>query len=234
MHSLGIISPEKIESLGEGFVSDGLLEARRLSWNALQEISLQIKPGMTEREATVMADKLLRNAGSPRSWHRTRIRFGENTALPYLDKGNPDRALTLGEIFFIDIGPNWKLSSFGNIEYEGDVGHTLIAGKGNSEYAECIKLAKQLFDEATREWNRIKLTGTELYGWVMKRASELGYQIVPEDDGHRIGDFPHQRFSEKGLTEISFVPATYLWVLEIHLLHPSKRFGAFFEDILQN
>ncbi len=236
MHPLGInpIELKKIEALGEGFARAGLLEAQRLSWLALQQIAESIKPGMTEHEATIVADKVLRASGSPRSWHRTIVRFGEDTALPYWEKGTPDRVLASDDLLFVDIGPNWTLPSFGNIEYEGDVGHAFITGQPNEAFSKCIRTGRLLFEEGSREWHQKKLTGAQLYEWLSKRAVELGYEMVPEDDGHRIGDFPHKRFFEKGLTGISFTPTSSLWVLEVHLIHPSKKFGAFFEDVLHD
>ena len=53
-----------------------------------------------------------------------------------------------------------------------------------------------------------------------------------EMDGHRISDFPHAAIFDGSLADMDFAPAMGLWVLEIQLRHPSKPYGAFFEDIL--
>jgi methionyl aminopeptidase len=34
------------------------------------------------------------------------------------------------------------------------------------------------------------------------------------------------------MATVSFCPSPLVWVLEIHIRHPTRKFGAFFEDML--
>lgn len=223
---------EPLERCGEGFLKEGIEAAQRRSWEALHRIADGIEPGMTEREASRLADETLREMGSPRSWHRSIIRFGEQTVLTYGKKGDMDRRLEPGETFFVDLGPNWILPGKGDVEYEGDVGDTFVAGPPTSEQAALREALRRLHAEASSFWAAERPTGKEIYDWLVPRAEATGFELLVEADGHRLGDFPHSRFSKKGLTELSFTPASHLWVLEVHLVHPSRRFGGFYEDIL--
>ena len=50
--------------------------------------------------------------------------------------------------------------------------------------------------------------------------------------GHRLSDFPHVAIYEGPLADVEFSPSRLIWVLEIHIRHPEKPYGAFFEDML--
>ena len=50
--------------------------------------------------------------------------------------------------------------------------------------------------------------------------------------GHRLSDFPHSAHYDGPLAEVEFRPNPNLWVLEIAIAHPERKFGAFYEDLL--
>ncbi len=50
--------------------------------------------------------------------------------------------------------------------------------------------------------------------------------------GHRIGDFPHPRRYEGLLGEVDAAPSPFVWMLEMHIRHPERAFGAFREDLM--
>lgn len=232
MHPLGYYGQPDHERCGEGFIKEGLSEAQRRSWEALHAIAALIRPGMTEREASRVCDEILREKGSPRSWHRSIVRFGSQTTLTYGIKGDMERRLAVGEPFFLDLGPNWVLPEFGGLEYEGDVGDTFVAGDANAEQLSLREALRTLHREASVHWAETKPTGKALYDWLSPRASRAGFELLLEAHGHRLGDFPHSRFSKAGMVDLEFSPASHLWVLEVHLVHPLRHFGGFFEDIL--
>jgi methionyl aminopeptidase len=53
----------------------------------------------------------------------------------------------------------------------------------------------------------------------------------PADD-HRIADFPHAARTRGSIEGFEQTPAPNRWILEIQIRHPSKTFGAFYEDLL--
>lgn len=237
MHELGVSVPATmtaadVERVGAGFVAEGLREAQRLSWKAVEATFDALKPGQTEKEITAILLRELSALGVKRHWHPPHVRVGRNTTCIY--KADGEKGLVLGEndICFLDIGPVFRLEQFGGLEYEGDVGDTRVVGNG-PEQARCARTARQLFEEGCALWRTEKLTGPAIYQKLAQRAEEEGYDLLPEVDGHRLSDFPHREYSKAGLAEISFIPSSDLWVLEVQLRDRSGAFGAFFEDLLR-
>jgi len=60
----------------------------------------------------------------------------------------------------------------------------------------------------------------------------MGWVLNLDLSGHRIADFPHTLVYEGPLAETDFRPSPLIWVLEIHIRHRTKDYGAFFEDML--
>lgn len=230
VHSLGIYKNKEIEAAAPDFNSEELHAAQERSWRALDELYRNIKPGMDEVEATRFVGELLHKLGAKRSWHRPIVRFGENTAKPFSVPPQVGRILGETDIFYIDIGPTW-LGADG-IEYEGDVGNT-FALSSNPAHQHCIDNAKELFKLGCKFWHDESSSGINLYKYLSDEARKRGYELVPEDDGHRIGDFPHKRVFSGPLSATDFHPSADRWVLEIHLREVQGRYGAFFEDVLR-
>ena len=65
-----------------------------------------------------------------------------------------------------------------------------------------------------------------------QKAKELGWVLNLDLGGHRLGDYPSGVHYEGPLSEISFHPSANIWMVEIHIRHPEKQFGAFYEDLL--
>lgn len=117
--------------------------------------------------------------------------------------------------------------------HEADFGETFTLGS-SSEYTRICEAQKKVFDEVTEFWKETGASGAPLYEFANKSAQNHGYLLNQDQDGHRIGDFPHHVFFRGGLAECSEVVIPNAWILEIHLWDPEKRFGAFYEDILTN
>jgi hypothetical protein len=47
-----------------------------------------------------------------------------------------------------------------------------------------------------------------------------------------VSDFPHAIFKAGNLGSFEPHPDAGLWILEIQLAHPTRRFGSFYEDLL--
>lgn len=224
-----IYSDPEIEKTCSGFQISELFEAQRKSWIALKELQKRIVPGVNEVQGIALARQVLQEMGAERSWHTPIVRIGSNTARPHTAAADEQSIYRNGDIFYIDIAPTWR-GSDGN-EYEGDVGDT-FASSGNPQHLKCANVARELFKLGCEYWRNSNVTGNELYGYLELEAEKRGYEMVPEDDGHRIGDFPHKLVFSGGLAETTFHPTTGLWVLEIHVRDPQSQFGAYFEDIL--
>lgn len=60
----------------------------------------------------------------------------------------------------------------------------------------------------------------------------MGWRFNHEIKGHRISDFPHAIYRAGDLGDFDMRPTPGLWILEIQIAHPTRPFGAFYEDIL--
>ncbi len=212
------------ERVGPAFSVEGMLRARSETRKAIAAIAAQIRPGMVEEEAVVMAKQVIAEQGHALSWHPTRVRFGRNTIIPMKLTSVPGVVLADDDIFFIDIAPRVD-------DWEGDGGAAFTVGS-HPEYQRCARDAERLFHEVRRVWQQQRLSGSALYELAARRAHEMGWELNPELPGHRVSDFPHAVIHRGSLAEYEATPSAMRWILEIHLLDPQRRFGAFFEDML--
>ena len=212
------------ERVGPAFSVDGMLAARNKTRQAIRDIAAQMRPGMIEEEAVAIAKRILVDAGMELSWHPTRVRFGRNTTKGMKQASEPGIVLQENDIFFIDIAPRHEA-------WEGDGGASFVVGQ-HADYERCARDAELLFHALRGMWQRMGLTGQELYAYASKEARQMGWNLNPDLPGHRVSDFPHAALHTGSLADYPNAPSEMRWILEIHLLDPQRRFGAFFEDML--
>lgn len=215
---------QRREAVGDKFTRHGMLAARALTFDAVHAIAAAMTPGMTERRAHEVAEDILQRMGMERIWHKTIIRFGEGTLETFHEPVGADRVLGDDDIFFVDLGVVWD-------GHEGDAGDTFVTG-ADVGMAACAQAARTLWDEVAARWRQDGLTGQALYDFAERRAREAGWTLKHEVKGHRVSDFPHAIYRAGDLGDFDATPASGLWVLEIHLEHPTRPFGAFYEDLL--
>jgi len=214
-----------LEKVGEAYSTDKMLKARHLTREAINEISARVKPGMVEEDAVEMAQDVLAERGMVQGWHDVYVRFGANTIKTFGQASDPGVVLGEDDIFLIDIGPVFE-------KWEGDGGDTFVTG-ASPEKARCATDARKLFHIVRKKWESEKMTGRVLYEFAAAQARAMGWELNLDLSGHRISEFPHEAHYAGPMAEVDFTPsAGPLWVLEIHIRHPTQRFGAFFEDML--
>lgn len=233
LHPIGVTEASRhlIEGVNPKFIKEGMLMARRKSWEAYERIKPLIVEGMTEPEARKAALAVFADMGvvMKKHWHQPFIRFGEGTKMTFHNPMRPEGRLQKGEVVYMDLGPIFTDPESG-IEYEGDVGDSYVFGE-NAEGERCVQAARTLFDEGKALWQKGK-TGKEIYAHIEVRAKEMGYEFLPDVVGHRVGDFPHQRYSKESMPRVEFHPSAHLWILELQIVHPTLPIGAFYEDLL--
>ncbi len=231
-HPVGVLSSTQlIEGVDPAFVAQGLYRARKNTIQVLDEFRGSLLEGMTENDARILALDIFKAHGVIKHWHKPYIRFGAGTRLTFHDPLQPDYRLRAGDPYYADFGPVWSDPELG-LEYEGDYGDSFVFEGSHPEAEKCAKIARQLFFEAQAKWKNEHLSGEEIYRFLQKRADETGYKLLESVAGHRIGDFPHHKHSKQNLSQVQFEPKESLWILEVMLLDPLDRFGAFFEDLL--
>ncbi|WP_188565686.1 M24 family metallopeptidase [Undibacterium terreum] len=212
------------ERVGPAFSVEGMLQARGKTRQAIRDIAASVRPGMVEEDAVTMARNILIDSGLQLSWHPTRVRFGSNTIKPMKQASLPGVVLQKDDIFFIDIAPRFE-------SWEGDGGASFVVGS-NEEYLRCAADAEALFHAVRQVWLNEKISGQRLYQYAEQQAKSMGWELNFDLPGHRVSDFPHAAIHTGSLADFETSPASMRWILEIHLLDPQKRFGAFFEDML--
>lgn len=212
------------ERVGPAFSVDGMLQARAATRDAIRTISALIKPGMLEEDAVDMAKRTLIASGLDLTWHPTRVRFGSNTMKAMKQASEPGIILKENDIFFIDVAPRFQA-------WEGDGGASFTVGN-NEEYARCAEDAETLFHDVRALWQAEQLSGQDLYRYADQKAKSMGWELNFDLPGHRISDFPHAALHTGSLADYDLPPSAMRWILEIHIRHPEKQFGAFFEDML--
>jgi len=214
----------KIEAVGENYDADMMLIARERTRKAIRDIAAGIHPGMPEEQGVEMARKVMKDAGLLRGWHAMLVRFGTNTLKDYAEPSDPGVVLQENDIFFIDIGPVWQ-------KWEGDGGDTFVTGN-DPDMLRAARDVHVLFDETHTKWREEGASGKALYRFAEERAREMGWVLNLKMDGHRLADFPHKALHAGPLAAAFFTPSSDLWVLEIQIRHPTRRFSAFYEDLL--
>lgn len=212
------------EGVGEKFELAAYLEARKVARRIAFLLASHVEEGMTEEDGLHIIEELFKKNNVEKKWHPSKFRIGRNTVKSFREKSEPGVKLQKEDIFFVDIGPVVN-------GQEADYGQTFTLGQ-NEEYSKIQRASKKIWDELAVHWKVDKLSGKSLYEKANELALENGYVLNEQMQGHRLGDFPHAIHSRGKLGDFEKTPAQNLWVLEVHLRHPEKELGAFFEDIL--
>jgi Xaa-Pro aminopeptidase len=174
--------------------------------------------------------------GRTRHWHKRIVRSGPHTLFPYRENP-PDRVIEADDIAFADFGPIFA-------EFEADLGRTYVLGGDPVKHRLAADLPV-IFAAGRRYFaDRPAITGAELYAEVGRLAGAAGWSLGGRHAGHLVGEFPHEKID--GASIESFIaPGNRTpmrrrdkagrvchWILEIHLIDPTRRFGGFYEQLL--
>ena len=220
---------QRQEAVGPRYDLALMQHAQAQSWAAIERIAAAVQPGMREGDACQMATQMLKDMGMERIWHQTLVRFGPSTLKTFKERITPDQVLGERDIFFIDIGTVWN-------GHEGDAGATFVVGD-DPEMAACARAAQTLWHDVAQRWrgggtDAPALSGMALYAAAAEQAQAMGWRLNLDIKGHRVSDFPHAIHRAGDLGDFEGAPSPGLWILEIQIAHPTRAFGAFYEDLL--
>lgn len=215
-----IIAEEKASYLFDAIVERGLICA-----------------GKTEKELNNEIFALAKKEfGISKFWHKRIIRSGPNTLEPYRENP-PNLMIQEDDILFLDFGPVFE-------DWEADFGRTYVLGK------DPVKLKMAADVEAA--WHRAKawydvqakVTGAQLFQFLLDLAKEYGWEFGGTIGGHLIGSFPHSNIFKSNVfnyihpSNRSDMRKLYKnvtpkdWILEIHFVDRERKIGGFFEQLL--
>ena len=212
------------EAVGQLYDLEVMQYAQQKTWQAIEAIAEIIRPGMRESDAQRQGERILADLGMQRAWHPLLVRFGANTLKTFKERSEDDPVLGDNDIFFIDMGAVWQ-------DHEGDAGATFTTGQDPDMIA-CAVAAKTLYDRVRDYWQTEGATGQALYRHAEELAAGMGWKLNLDIKGHRVSDFPHAVYKAGDLGDLAARPNSGLWILEIQIAHPTRPFGAFFEDLL--
>ncbi len=220
-----LLEKSPLEAVGEAYSTDQMFKVRDLTRGAIHEIAARVTPGMVEEDAVEMAHDILADRGMIQGWHDVYVRFGTNTTKTFGEASDPGVVLGADDMFLIDIGPVFE-------KWEGDGGDTFVTG-ADPDKARCAADARMLFHIVRKKWETEHATGRALYDFAVAEARSMGWELNMDLSGHRISEFPHEAHYPGPMADVDFTPsAGPLWVLEIHIRHPTEKYGAFYEDML--
>jgi hypothetical protein len=216
-----------------------LLDAQNKAEQLFAEIERGglIRAGVAERELSdEIRDLAAEMFGVKRHWHKRIVRAGENTLQPYR-KNPPDLTIADDDIVFCDLGPIFD-------QWEADFGRTFVLGDDAGKHALCGDLPRTW--EQGRDYfdSHQDVTGAELFDHVVKLSHEAGWEFGGTIAGHLVGEFPHEKIagdaiesyiapgSDNPMRRTDRTGRVCHWILEVHLTDPERRFGGFYEELL--
>lgn len=216
-----------------------LLDAQDKAARLFNEIERRamIRPGVGEQQLSdEIRDLAAEMLGVTRHWHRRIVRAGENTLQPFKEHP-PDRVIATDDIAFLDLGPVFE-------EWEADFGRTFVLGDDPQKKAVCDALPRVW--QAGRDYfaRSPDVTGAELFEYVVGVARAEGFEWGSHIAGHLLGEFSHKKIagndaewyikpgSDKPLRRRDPSGRLCHWILEIHLIDRARRFGGFYEQLL--
>jgi Xaa-Pro aminopeptidase len=223
----------------EDLRTEMLLDAQDKAAQLFAEIERtgMVRAGVREKELSdEIRDLAADMFGVNRHWHKRIVRAGANTLQPYR-QNPPDRLIADDDIVFCDFGPIFE-------RWEADFGRTFVLGDDAGKHALCDDLprvwakGREYFD-AHRD-----VTGAELFDHVVQLSREAGWEFGGPHAGHLVGEFPHETIdgdsiesyiapgSDNPMRRTDRTGRVCHWILEVHLIDPQRRFGGFYEELL--
>jgi Xaa-Pro aminopeptidase len=219
--------------------ADRLLKAQANAVSLFDEVRARglIAAGTGEQAASDQIRDLANEMfGKTRHWHKRIVRSGPHTLEPYRENP-PDRVIEADDIVFVDLGPIFK-------GFEADLGRTYVLGDDPVKHRLAADLPV-IFQAGRRHFNAHPgITGAQLYAEVARLAGAAGWSLGGTHAGHLVGEFPHKAIDGAAI-ESYIAPGNgnpmrrrdkagrvCHWILEIHLTDPARRFGGFYEQLL--
>ncbi len=174
--------------------------------------------------------------GVSRFWHKRIVRAGINTLHPYKENP-PERLIEPDDIVFADFGPIFE-------QWEADFGRTFVLGDDpvkrrlRDDLPELFGAGRRYFEDHP------DITGEQLFAHVVDLTEAAGWTFGGTIAGHLVGEFPHEKIAgddiesyiapgcDKPMRRVDRSGRTCHWILEIHAVERGRRFGGFYEELL--
>jgi hypothetical protein len=215
-----------------------LVAAEKRAQELFEEIEQRglLKPGRDEREIEKEIYSIaLQEFGVEKHWHKRIVRSGPNTLTIAADNP-PVRTIETNDIVYVDLGPVFE-------DWEADLGRTYVLG--DHPGGRLVADLPVIFERVQVHYHASpEITGAELYAFAQKSAEDAGWIFGGVIAGHLVSEFAHAQIpGEKDLTRIhprnpapmrdrDSLGRERHWILEIHLVDPTRSYGGFYERLL--
>ncbi len=175
--------------------------------------------------------------GIKNHWHKKIVRAGKNTLCIYREDP-PDEIIQEDDIVILDFGPIVD-------GYEADLGRTYITGANTRKLK--IKGDVENAWYETQDWYKKQtyLKSSDLFKYVVDKATEYGHTFGGEIAGHIVGNFPHEQPADPESMELDIHPQNHNdmflpdadgnkrhWILELLFIDKENKIGGYFEQLL--
>ena len=212
-------------------------EARAEAMLAAIETEKLIRAGRDERSVEDAIYRLAeKRFNVTRHWHKRIVRSGPNSVTTFSEKP-PNRTIDGDDVVYVDLGPVFE-------EWEADIGRTYVLGNDPAKLA-LVRDLERIFGTVQTHFHASPgITGAELYAFAQAEAARSGWIFGGKIAGHIISEFGHtmlrgdKRRNRIGpsnvypMSDLDSLGRARHWILEIHLVDPSRRFGGFYERLL--
>ena len=206
-------------------------------FDAVEKSNLII-PGKLESQLSLEVCNLAsKKFGLEHHWHKKIVRAGKNTTCIYPDNP-PDEIIQEDDIVILDFGPIVD-------GYEADLGRTYITGSN----AKKLKIKGDVENAwyETRNWYKKQTTlkSSDLFQYVVEKATGYGYTFGGEIAGHIVGKYPHEQPIDSKSLELDIHPQNHSelflpdadgnkrhWILELLFIDKENKIGGYFEQLL--
>ncbi len=206
-------------------------------FDAVEKSNLII-PGKSEAQLSAeVCDLAFEKFGIKDHWHKKIVRAGKNTLCIYPDNP-PDEIIQEDDIVILDFGPIVD-------GYEADLGRTYVLGSNAGKLKIKNDVEKAWYE--TKDWcaKQTSLRSSDLFQYVVEKATEYGYTFGGEIAGHIVGKYPHEQPADPKSLELDIHPENHNdmflldangdkrhWILELLFIDKENQTGGYFEQLL--
>ena len=217
-----------------------LLNAEKIAiqlFDAVEKNNLIIAGKSEAQLAAEVCNLALEKFGIENHWHKKIVRAGKNTNCIYPDNP-PNEIIKEDDIVILDFGPIVD-------GYEADLGRTYVIGNN----ARKLKIKGDVENAwyEIQSWckKQTSLKSSDLFQYVVEKATEYGYTFGGAIAGHIVGAFPHEQPLDPKSLELDVHPQNHNdmflldangderhWILELLFIDIENEIGGYFEQLL--
>ena len=217
-----------------------LLNAEKITiqlFDAVEKNNLIIAGKSEAQLAAEVCNLAFEKFGIENHWHKKIVRAGKNTICIYPDDP-PNEIIQENDIVILDFGPIVD-------GYEADLGRTYVIGTTARKLKIKGDVENAWYEIQSWYKKQTSLRSSDLFQYVVEKATEYGYTFGGAIAGHIVGEFPHEQPIDPKSLELDIHPENHNdmflldangnerhWILELLFIDKEKKTGGYFEQLL--